>query len=506
MSFLSNLKNSKNTRSGARTTSRVKVIYVEDYPDNHTVTGIEMTLDTTGLVPVRDSAGEPVRHAIKLNDKDYENRPRISSLVAKEGDWNDYVEKMMNEFQKYQETGRCGLVGTVLDDLIAANEGVMTLEGALRKNCRIVEPGGLLQFDGCEEKEGYLEANWVRTLSPTWGERIVIPPGMAMIAIQPVTVTVEKAGGEKVRLIGEAAAAELNKMTAKEAIEKARVPVDIILPAFAKVTRANVPQAIEEQFTFLCKAMQADRNASVYVRIMQGKEPIMVFKTGLGGEVTGTRVVDGEEVDHYEVRTPESAVARHLENTRVLGDNQEMTYADIYESLAMEEGISVEVIPAISTTYGKMMKMKILKDVHSGCGDVLLDEATGEFVVDRDENGKARTYKVDTIDGPVEKEAKRFVSCFTSCITASLSLDPDKTYPSVVRFKAHLPKSNENYKAYPLLNDESLPGSYTALEVKRPASIVAALGNSKDSSAPESVGGLDDIPDLKPPRSAGMNM
>lgn len=428
-SFLNKVRQSGGKKTRRMSESRTKTIMVCGYPDNETIQGVEIELTEDGVSLAKDDKDQYRYVNFRMSPKDEsssDNRPEISDLYAQPGAIQEYIDFLHEEYVKISAGKPSGIVGEMLKDLKDVyNDGEpLTMEGFVRKHNRIVEPGGIVQLDRCDNRGDFYEVNWIRTLANREGARLVIPQRAAAYTIYPPKIRVNNEKGTNL-VVGEEAVKALNAMSPKEAAEKAIVDVDILLQKMAKRTKDGAAELIESQLEYALK-LGASRGAGVMVRVLAENSPVYHLKIGIGS--VGSGMFNDENREIYHVRTAASAVERHLNETRVVGDGDqaiEVTNREFYNELK-NDGAELEVTPCISTAMAPMEKMNLTKN-SSAPGDALLAMATVETIIDVDDYGQPVMETKSGLNGVTEVPKKTQVQLFGILTNAALTADGDDT-------------------------------------------------------------------------------
>lgn len=428
-SFLSKVRQSGGKKTRRMSESRTKTVLVCGYPDNETLEGVELELTEKGVSLVKNEDGSPRYLKFKMSPKDAsssDNRPEISDFYAQPGAIQDYINFLHEEYLKIHQGKPSGIVGEMLKDLkdVYDENEPLTMEGFVRKHNRIVEPGGVVQLDRCENRGDYYEVNWIRTLANREGSRLVIPQRAAAYTVYPPKIRVNSEKGSTL-VVGDEAVKALNAMNPKEAAEKAIIDVDILLQKAAKRCGDDVVEIIKDQLNYALE-LGASKGAGVMVRVLAGDTPVYHLKIGIGSVASG--MFDSENREIYHVRSAESALERHLAEKRVVGEGdgaEEVLNAEFYSQL-LKDGATFEVTPCISTAMAPMEKMNLTKG-SSAPGDALMSMATVETIIEMDEFNQPIMETKTGLNGVTEVPKKTQVQLFGVLTNAALTIDGDDT-------------------------------------------------------------------------------
>lgn len=423
MGFLDKVADAGGRRFSKAGESRTKTVMIYDYEDQDTAIGGELILKEDGQIDfARDANGDYLKLRFRMAPPTAEtsdNRPEISDLYCQTGDIQAFVDQMVAEYQKIQNNQRSMVVGEMLKDLHEAMdpEENLTMDGFVRKHNRIVEPGGVVQFDGCENKGEYYEVNWLRTLANRQRTRLIVPQRSAHYTIYPPKVYVMDDAGNNRVMSGEKALAALNAMTSREAADRAVIDVDLVLTKLAVTTRVE-PEAMIKDRLAAVLALGASRGAGVKVRILREGTPVYDFKMTIGSKET--ELVDDQERKIHHIRTPEEALERHLAEERAVSADTTVTNAEFYQ-LLKEDGAEFEITPCICTALSPMEKASLTKDEDLP-GDALLSVATIEKVQELDEEGNPIIDTVTNLSGVDHVPRVAMVQLYGVLTNAALSV------------------------------------------------------------------------------------
>lgn len=454
--FLAQLKQNNGGMTAPRERmSSYRTIAVTGYPDAETVNGVEVEITPDGLAYKQDKNGHNIELSFKLSkDIKSDRPPRISAIRTSERGWEEYVNRKTVQFQQLLDGNPDhGLEGELYDNLLQVMEDRMSFEGALKKSTKIVQHGGILQFDGVSNKGTHFEASWMKTLSRAWGESVVVPQGDAMIHIHPVSISVDNGRGKTYPVIGAEAVDIINRLSPTEAEEKANISVDILLTRLAKTTRNNVAALMSEQFDLLSN-LGVGKSAAIMTRIFAPNDPahpISISTAEIGAEpIEGVLNDDGSQ--KYKLRDTGSAVHRifNTPSGMTKPDGEPMNRGELFER-ALEHGAIIEVTPLIKTSQSKLAKQNIIKN--NGTmrpGDALMTVCTGEFIPDLDEEGNQKFKVGSDMSGETQIPIFTYQPRYTYLQAAALSRPMDQDRGVMLKNAMHMPATNKSMIAIPV--------------------------------------------------------
>lgn len=492
MSVFNKLKNSSARK---RTSYRRPIaLMVESYPDAETVEGYETLIGDDGTVMVvGDENGDPLKIRISLGETTSERRKSIAEFMCGEGEFRQFIQETQEKYDAFLKGVTKGIHPEDLKVFVKVKDGQMSLEGGIRNLNGQVEPGGIIAFDGCEERgPGVYVASWAKALRQHENELVVIPPKTALYTVYAPKVYDE---AQNKTLRGSEAVMKLNEMTDRDAADAAVVDVDILFYQHAQIENADFGSAILKGMQFVSK-MNAGRSGGVTLRFLDAdNNPVKVASVSIGSEPTG--VLDENDREVYDVRTPESALERHLAQKLYMGDSVEMTYAELYEEFREENGV-LEVIPKISVTLSQSDKEAAIKEAAAAApkgeapmlpGDALLHYGSlVDVFPEVDEQGVPVQRQVGSMMGGTQViDSMISTPLFGRLSYASLNTSGDYG-KGLARVLSH-PRRDHNFKAFRLAPVDS-PNSY---EVLKPIHV----RDLAPAAAPEEPD-LDDMPPLTP--------
>ena len=466
MSVFNKLKNSSARK---RTSYRCPIaLMVDSYPDSETVEGYETLIGDDGSVMVvGDAEGNPLKIQVSLGETTSERRKSIAEFMCGEGEFRQFALETKEKFEAFLKGTTKGLHPEDLKVFVKVKDGQMSLEGGIRNMNGQVEPGGIIAFDGCEEKEpGVYTASWAKALRQHEHELVVIPPKTALYTVYAPKVYDE---AQNKTLRGSEAVMKLNEMTDEDAADAAVVDVDVLFYQHAKIENADFASAILAGLSFTSN-MNAGRSGGVALRFLDAdNNPVKVASVSIGSEPTG--VLDANDREVYDVRTPESALERHLGQKLYMGDSEEMTYAELYEEFRQEGGV-LEVIPKISVTLSASDKESAIKEAAATApkgeapllpGDALLHFASlVDVFPELDDQGAPVQRQVGSMMG----ETQLVNSMISTPLYGRLSYASLNTSGDYGKGLARIlarPRRDHNFKAFRLAPVDS-PNSFEVLK------------------------------------------